>query len=75
MKKVLLSAVVVMMSFVASAQVWMGGSLGLDFTSADDEVMTTFSFAPEVGYTLSDKWDIAIALNESFVVYDDIFAN
>ncbi|MBR5552109.1 MAG: outer membrane beta-barrel protein [Muribaculaceae bacterium] len=75
MKKVLLSAVVVMMSFVASAQVWMGGSLGLDFTSADDEVMTTFSFAPEVGYTLNDKWDIAIALNESFVVYDDIFAN
>ena len=76
MKKVFLAVVVTMMSFAASAQVWMGGSLGLDFTKPDEgKTVTTFSIAPEVGYSLNDKWDVAIALNESFVAYDDVFAN
>lgn len=76
MKKVFLATIVAMMSFAASAQVWMGGSLGLDFTTPKGgKTITSFSIAPEVGYTLNDKWDIAIALNESFVAYDDVFAN
>lgn len=76
MKKVFVVAVVAMMSFAASAQVWMGGSLGLNFTTPKGgETVTTFSIAPEIGYTLNNNWDIAIALNESFVAYDDIFAN
>ncbi len=78
MKKVFLATVVALMSFAASAQVWMGGSIGLDFTKPDFDgakTLTTFTLAPEVGYTLNDKWDIAIALNESFISYDGDFAN
>lgn len=78
MKKVIFVAVLAITSIVANAQVWMGGSLGLNFTTPDyddAETMTTFTIAPEVGYTLNDKWDIAIAINEQFASYDGESAN
>ena len=76
MKKVILAAIIAFTSMAASAQVWMGGSLGLNFTKPEGgEVATSFSIAPEVGYTLSDKWDIAIALNESLTITDGASAN
>ena len=37
MKKVILSAAVALMSFAASAQVWVGGSLGLQIIDPDYE--------------------------------------
>lgn len=76
MKKVILAAIIALTSMAASAQVWLGGSLGLNFTKPEGgEVATSFSIAPEVGYTLSDKWDIAIALNESLTITDGASAN
>lgn len=76
MKKAILAAIIAFTSMAASAQVWMGGSLGLNFTKPEGgEVATSFSIAPEVGYTLSDKWDIAIALNESLTITDGASAN
>lgn len=46
----------------ANAQVWVGGSLGLNFDNNGNDNTTSFEIAPEVGYNLDEKWDVAIAL-------------
>ena len=66
MKKILLAAVVAFSSLAANAQIWVGGSLGAEFSKKDVDgakTESTFTISPEVGYTLSDKWDIAVAIN------------
>jgi len=73
MKKILLAAVVAFSSLAASAQIWVGGSLGANFTTPDfdgAETLSEFTISPEVGYTLSDKWDIAVAINTNLASYD-----
>lgn len=76
MKKVILAVLVAFTSMAASAQVWMGGSLGLDFKKPEGgKTETSLTVSPEVGYTLSDKWDIAIAINENYVSCDGESAN
>ena len=66
MKKILLAACFALASTAMQAQVWLGGSLGLNFQSADEVDMTTFTIAPEIGYKLNDKWDIAIGISEAY---------
>ena len=63
MKKIFMMAVMAVAALSANAQTWVGGSFALDFSknSAKDN-MTSFEIAPEVGYNLSDKWAVAIAL-------------
>lgn len=76
MKKVILFAVIALTSMAANAQLWLGGSLGLEFLKPEGgETITSFTISPEVGYTLSEKWDIAIALNENLVSSDGETAN
>ncbi len=76
MKKVILAAMVAFSSLAANAQVWVGGSLGFDIASPEvGESTTTFTIAPEVGYTLNEKWDIAIALNDTYKSCDGESAN
>jgi hypothetical protein len=73
MKKILLAAVVAFSSLAASAQIWVGGSLGANFTTPDyddAETLKEFTISPEVGYTLNDKWDIAIAINTNIASLD-----
>lgn len=73
MKKLFLAAAFVACSLGANAQMWMGGSFGLDFknnqgdakTALNDETQTTFKIQPEFGYTLDEKWDLAIGLGFS----------
>jgi hypothetical protein len=73
MKKVFLTSVVAMMSFVASAQMWMGGAVGFGIEDPDvGDKITTVTIAPEVGYTLNEKWDIAAAFNYSYEKQGDI---
>lgn len=65
MKKILLTAVLAVSALAASAQVWVGGSLGYthrDVDGADVTKHNVFKVAPEVGYQLSDKVDLAIQL-------------
>lgn len=62
MKKILLTLVVAAASLAANAQVWVGGSLGYNHTKFNDLKVNTFEVKPEVGYTLSDKWDIALGV-------------
>ena len=64
MKKVLLMVVVLFASMAASAQVYVGGSLGFasvkPIGGGDSE--TTYKIVPEVGYNFSDQFAIGIAL-------------
>ena len=83
MKKIILTALVAIASITANAQVWVGGQLGFSVTNNDatDKNLTEFTIAPEIGYSLSDKWDIAIALGdkyskpEDFDATNDFFVN
>lgn len=72
MKKILLMAAFAVATLTANAQVWVGGSLGFNsVTPKDGDAATTISFAPTVGYNLSDNLAIAIELG---VVSENKFA-
>ncbi len=67
MKKIILMATFAVASLSANAQAWVGGALGFDFKDQKDVATTTFfKIAPEVGYNLSDKWTIALALDLNY---------
>ena len=57
MKKIYMTLVAVMFAVCASAQVYVGGNVGIasvDNGGDDDE--TVFSVLPEVGYKFNDDW-------------------
>ena len=60
MKRFILMALVAVMSLTASAQVYLGGSVGLWRDYNENE--TSFNLTPEVGYNLSDKWAIGLQI-------------
>ena len=65
MKKILLTALVAVAALTANAQVWVGGSIGYQHYDIDGAASTKidqFKIQPEIGYTLSDKIDLAIAI-------------
>ncbi len=67
MKKIILTALVAVASLAANAQVWVGGEVGFsaDKTTNDGNKFqnsASFSFLPEIGYTINDKWDIALTI-------------
>lgn len=64
MKKVFMTLAVVFMAMAANAQVWMGGSFGLTSekeTNASTPVIN-YSIAPEVGFPIAEKFDLAVGL-------------
>ena len=67
MKKMLLTAVVALVTLSASAQVYLGGEVGL--WRNPDANTTQFNLRPDVGYKLSDKWALGIAVqyNHTYV--------
>ena len=70
MKKIILAALVAIVSVSANAQFWAGGSVGFNTskTTIDGNELdktNSFTLAPEVGYKLNDKWDVAVALEYS----------
>ncbi len=66
MKKIVLAAFVAVASLSANAQVWVGGQVGFQSKEVNDVETTTFQVLPEIGYTLNDSWDLAIALGEDY---------
>ena len=67
MKKIILSALVAIVSLTANAQFWAGGQVGFNTskTSIDGNELdkaNTFTLIPEIGYNLNDNWDIAVAI-------------
>ncbi|MBO4664940.1 MAG: outer membrane beta-barrel protein [Bacteroidaceae bacterium] len=71
MKKIILTALVAASSLCASAQVWLGGSVGFDVTSPKvGDSNTTFTIAPTIGYSLDENWDLALELE--YANYGDV---
>lgn len=71
MKKIFISFIAVMlMAFSANAQVWVGGSVNYAGTKAtvkgdgfkEVSKTSTFTLAPEVGFTVNDKLAVACGL-------------
>lgn len=64
MKKFLFSLVAAVITLTASAQVYVGGEVGL--WRNWDANHTTFSILPEVGYNLSDNWAIGTSIGYAY---------
>ena len=67
MKKMILTALVAVASLAANAQVWVGGEVGFsaDKSTYDGEKYqnsASVKILPEIGYTLNDKFDIAVLI-------------
>lgn len=76
MKKIFVAALVALTAMAASAQSWIGGSLGIDFnTPKGGETVANISFSPEYGYNFNDKWAIGIALEDKVSFVGDYDVN
>ncbi|MBP3227876.1 MAG: outer membrane beta-barrel protein [Bacteroidaceae bacterium] len=73
MKKMLLTAVVALMTLSANAQVFLGGEVGAWRNPTQNE--TQFSIQPEVGYVLSDKWALGVAVGYEYNYLDGTKVN
>lgn len=65
MKKILTFIVLTLISISASAQSYIGGSLGLGYDFDDKSV--DFTLSPEYGYSLNSKWAIGGTLTYSYL--------
>ncbi len=63
MKKFFVMAIMAIMAVAASAQVYVGGSLGYTHTKYDEGNADVFTFAPEVGYNLNSTWAVGGSIN------------
>jgi len=67
MKKILMTLAAAFVAVSMSAQVYVGGSIGVDAWSsqknAGDRSETVFSIAPELGYNLNDEWAIGAVVS------------
>jgi hypothetical protein len=70
MKKTILMMMLLSGVCSVNAQYYIGGSIGISdystkWADGDENTVLSFSVAPELGYSLTDKLDIGIALNFS----------
>lgn len=73
MKKLFLSLIVAVCSLAASAQAYVGGQVGLWRNT--DANHTSFNLAPELGYKLSDQWDLGLSIGFAHNYYDGFKVN
>ena len=64
MKKMIIAAFVAVVSLTASAQIWVGGEVGFNTWKESNPSLkgNQFTVAPEVGYKLNDKLDVAVLI-------------
>ena len=70
MKKMILTALVAVASLAANAQVWVGGEVGFSATKTSIDgnkkgAAARFNLLPEIGYSINDKFDIALTIGLS----------
>lgn len=78
MKKILIAVFIAAVSLSANAQVWVSGQLGFNTarTSVDGTTLSkgrNFTIAPEVGYKLNDKLDIAMKIGYAHAKNSTLF--
>lgn len=73
MKKLFLSLIVAVCSLAASAQVYVGGQVGLWRNT--DANHTSFNLAPELGYKLSNQWELGLSIGFAHNYYDGTKVN
>lgn len=57
MKKIIMTLVVALFTIGASAQVYLGGNVGIaSVDNGDDDDETIYSLLPEVGYKFNNEW-------------------
>lgn len=66
MKKIIVLFTVMCASLMADAQVYTGGTLNFWRNDKDDADITTATIAPEIGFTLSNKWAIGTGLGYAY---------
>ena len=74
MKKIFMMAVMAVAALSANAQVWIGGEVGFTSSHTNTNVAgfgvcdkaKEFVLQPEVGYSLNDKFDVAIKLGYAY---------
>lgn len=64
MKKFLMTMAAMFVTVVASAQVYVGGGIGLGVTTVDHVDGSVFSWKvmPEIGYQFNEKWDAGLSI-------------
>lgn len=66
MKKIIMTIAAAFVATAMSAQVYVGGSIGLNAWSsqknAGDRSETTFKILPEIGYNINDSWAIGTVI-------------
>ena len=67
MKKILLSLAALAFAATMNAQVWIGGEVGfnMNHTNGSDHTAMELNIAPDIGYSLSGNFSVAIALGYS----------
>lgn len=67
MKKILLSLAALAFAATINAQVWIGGEVGFttNHTNGSDHTAMELNIAPDIGYSLSGNFSVAIALGYS----------
>ena len=64
MKKILLIVAIAAASLTASAQTYVGGSVG--FWRNSDKNSTNVTIHPEIGYNLSNKWALGLGIGYTY---------
>ena len=63
MKKILMTLVAAFATLQMSAQVYVGGSLGVaSVKNGNADAETTYKVIPEVGYNINDEWAVGVKL-------------
>jgi len=64
MKKLLLASALMLASVAASAQLYVGGTVGLNRNTSDN--VTDFTIAPEIGYNYNSNWAFATGIGYTY---------
>lgn len=79
MKKNIILALLLLSIAPASAQVWLGGELGLSINDASSTIddrdytstMQRYTFSPKVGYDLNDHFAVGLHVGFSYSFFDN----
>ena len=62
MKKIMMTLAAALVAVSMSAQVFVGGEIGIASQKNFGDAETTYKFIPEVGYNLNDEWAVGVKI-------------